>query len=359
MKKDNRVGINEGRFVGLDISDRQGTYVVLAADGRIVEEGKVPMTRAGLNRCFVGRQSSCVAIETGTHSPWVSRALTEMNHEVIVANPRQIPLIFRSNRKSDRLDALSLAKLGRLDPELLHPITHRSAQAQLDLAVLHSRDALVTTRTALINHVRGVVKAVGERLPSCSAPSFARKVKGNIPEGLQPALAPVLETIAGLTERIRAYDREIERLAHESYPAAAGLRQVGGIGPITSLAYVITLEDPRRFRRSRDVGPYLGLTPRRDQSGRSDPQLHITKAGDVFLRKLLVECAHQILGPFGKDCDLRRWGMKLAGTNGKKPQRRAFTAVARKLAVLLHRLWATGEVYEPVRLNQAPAVTAA
>jgi transposase len=359
VKKNSTTAISEARFIGLDISDRQGTFAVLADDGRIVDEGKVPMTKVGLSRCFMDYQRCCFAIETGTHSPWVSRALTEMKHEVIVANPRQLPLIFRSNRKSDRLDALSLAKLARLDPELLHPMTHRSAQAQVDLAVLHSRDALVTTRTALINHVRGVVKAVGERLPSCSAPSFARRVEGNIPEALQPALGPVVETIAGLTVRIRAYNREIERLARESYPAAAGLRQVGGVGPITSLAYVITLEDVRRFRRSRDVGPYLGLTPRRDQSGRSDPQLHITKAGDVFLRRLLVECAHQILGPFGKDCDLRRWGLKLAGANSQKPSKRAFTAVARRLAVLLHSLWATGEVYEPLRFGQAPEVTAA
>jgi transposase len=355
MKKDS----TKGQFVGLDISDKQGTFVVLADDGGIVEEGKVVMTPAGLCRCFEGREPLRVALEAGTHSPWASRTLTAMKHEVIVANPRQLPLIFRSNRKNDRLDALSLAKLARLDPELLHPITHRSAQAQQDLAVLHSRDVLVTSRAALINHVRGVVKSVGERLPSCSVEAFVRKAAGKIPDGLRPALTPVIDMIAELSKRIVGYDQEIERLACERYPAAAGLRQVNGVGPITSLAFVLTLEDPRRFRRSRNVGPYLGLTPRRDQSGSSDPQLHITKAGDTFLRKLLTECAHYILGPFGADCDLRRWGLKLAGTSSQKARKRAITAVARKLAVLLHRLWLTGEVYQPLRVSQASDAMAA
>jgi transposase len=349
VKKDS----TEGKFVGLDISDKQGTFVVLAEDGRVVEEGRVAMTPAGLARCFGERASFRIAIETGTHSPWASRTLASLGHEVIVANARQLLLIFRSNHKSDRLDALSLAKLARLDPELLHPIAHRGAQAQQDLAVLRSRDALVTSRAALINHIRGVVKSMGERLPSCSAHAFVHKAAAQIPDGLRPALDPVVAMIAELNKQIAGYDAEIKRLASERYPEAAGPRQVNGVGPITSLAYVLTIEDPRRFRRSRDVGSYLGLTPRRDQSGPSDPQLHITKAGDVFLRKLLTECAQYILGPFGADCDLRRWGLKLAGTNSKTAKRRATTAVARKLAVLLHRLWTTGEVYEALRVSRA------
>lgn len=349
MKK----GSTEGKFVGLDISDKQGTFVVLAEDGRIVEEGKLAMTPSGLEHYFGERLSCRIALETGTHSPWASRTLAALGHEVIVANSRQIPLIFRSNRKNDRLDALSLAKLARIDPELLHPIAHRSAQAQQDLAVLRSRDALVTSRAALINHVRGVVKSMGQRLPSCSVEAFVHKAASKIPAGLRPALEPVVAMIAAMNKQIAGYDLEIERLASERYPQAAGPRQVNGVGPITSLAYVLALEDARRFRRSRDVGPYLGLTPRRDQSGQSDPQLHITKAGDAFMRKLLTECAHYILGPFGTDCDLRRWGLKLAGTSSKKARKRAITAVARKLAVLLHRLWITGEVYEPLRASQA------
>jgi transposase len=353
MKKSNIVGLAEGKFVGFDLSDRKGNLVALDAEGMVVEEALVPMTPTGIERCFGGRERCRVAIEAGTHSPWVSRALAEAGHEVIVANSRQIPLIFRSNRKNDRMDATSLARLARLDPELLHPLKHRSEKAQEELAVLRSRDALVKARTGLINHVRGTIKAFGQRLPSCSAAAFAAKLSDLIPDGLKPALSPLVETIAGLTAKIAEYDKKVEQLAQAHHPAAGALRQVHGVGPLTSLAFVLTLEDPRRFRRSRDVAAFLGLTPRQRQSGASNLQLHISKAGDAFLRRLLVQCAQYVLGPFGSDCDLRRWGMKLARGKTKK---RAITAVARKLAVLLHRLWTTGEVYEPLRQADAAAV---
>jgi transposase len=353
-----RVASLEGQIIGLDISDKQGLFVVLAEDGRLVEEGTIPMTKGGLTRWSTGRRPARIALEVGTHSPWVSRTLVGLGHEVIVANARQLPLIFHSNRKNDRLDALSLAKLARVDPDLLHPITHRSMQAQQDLAVLHARNALVQSRAALINHVRGVVKAMGERLPACSAEAFVKKTSDRIPEGLKPALAPVLTIIGQLTEQIADYNREVDRLAGERYPAAAWLRQVNGVGPLTSLAYVLTLEDPDRFAHSRDVGAYLGLTPRRDQSGKSDPQLSISKAGDAYLRKLLTECAHYILGPFGTDSDLRRWGLKLTGSGSQKAKKRAVTAVARKLSVLLHRLWATGDVYQPLWSGEPKEVAA-
>jgi len=346
VSKSNTISQGQGRFIGMDLSDKQGTVVGLDPEGRVVEEGVVAMTPAGVDRYFGRRERARIAIEAGTHSPWVSRALEAAGHEVIVANSRQIPLIFRSNRKNDRVDAASLARLARLDPQLLHPMKHRSQTAQEDLAVLRSRDALVRVRTSLINHVRGTVKALGHRLPSCSAASFAARAGDLIPEGLRPALDSVVEMIAGLTARIGDYDGKVEELARTRYREAGVMRQVNGVGPLTSLAFVLTLEDPAKFRRSRDVGAFLGLTPRQRQSGATNLQLRISKAGDAFLRRLLVQCAHYVLGPFGQDCDLRRWGMKLASA---KTRKRAIAAVARKLAVLLHRLWATGEVYEPLR----------
>jgi len=271
-----------------------------------------------------------------------------LGHEVLVANPRQVPLIYRSHRKNDRMDALSLARLARLDPALLYPISHRSEQAQQDLALLHSRDELVAARTRLINHVRGVAKSLGQRRPASTAPAFARNAAGQLPEALKPALTPTLAIIAQLSQTIQQYDKDVERLARESYPVTRVLQQLNGVGALTALAYVLTLEEPQRFARSRDVGAYLGLTPRQRDSGESTPQLHISKAGDGFLRRLLVQCAHYILGPFGQDCDLRRWGLRLAGTS-KAGKKRAVAAVARRLAVLLHRLWLTGEVYTPLR----------
>ena len=297
---------------------------------------------------FAKRKPMRVAIEAGTHSPWASRVLKDLGHEVIVANPRKLKLSYRSNKKNDQVDARSLARVARMDVELLAPIQHRSIDAQEHLALIRARDALVRSRTQLINHVRGAVKSIGGRLPPSSSDAFPRLAK-HIPEALWTALSPLVNTIASLASDIKKYDREIERLAEQEYPETKSLRQVGGVGPLTSLTFVLTIEDPRRFEKSRQVGAYLGLCPRQDESGTIRRQLGITKAGDVFVRRLLVGAAQYILGPFGGDCDLRRWGLELAKKGGKNAKKRAVVAVARKLAVLLHRLWITGLPYEPLR----------
>jgi transposase len=289
-------------------------------------------------------------MEVGTHSRWASHLLSELDHDVLVANARKLRAIYHNPRKGDRADAETLARLARLDPELLSPIHHRSPEAQADLAVMRSRDAIVRSRTLLINHARSIVKSSGDRLPSCSADSFAHKVAPDIPETLHLALLPILDTIASLTKQIREYDRQIELLCQDQYPETKLLRKVSGVGPLTALGYILTLEEPRRFQRSRQVGPALGLVPKRDQSGDQDPQLRITKTGDPYLRRLVVGSAQYILGPFGPDCDLRRWGLKLAERGGKNAKKRAVVGVARKLAVLLHHLWKTGEIYDPFYL---------
>ena len=247
--------------VGLDLGDRYSHTCSLDADGAVLDEGRVATTSAALRSRFGGVERARIVLEAGTHSAWVSRLLEELGHEVIVANPRRLRLIYETDRKSDRVDAEYLARLGRLDPELLAPIEHRSEDAQVDLALLRSRDALVRARTALVNHVRGVVKSSGARLPSCSTHSFASKVGEFIPEDLRPALEPVLETLREMTRRIRAYDKRIEELAAESYPETAALQQVSGVGALTALCFVLTLESPERFKNGRAVGAYLGLCP--------------------------------------------------------------------------------------------------
>ena len=277
-------------------------------------------------------------------------------HEVVVANARKVRLIYESDRKNDRLDARMLARLGRVDASLLSPVQHRSAAAQADLAMVRGRNALVTARTQLINAARGLVKAMGGRLPKSTTGAFANKTVSAIPQPLRAALAPLVKSIRALSEQIRRYDEQIEELAEEKYPETRVLRQVKGVGTLTALSYVLTLEDPYRFPQSRAVGCYLGLRPRQKQSGDSAPQLGISKAGNGYLRRLLVQCAQFILGPFGSDTDLRRWGLQLASRGGKRSKKRAVVAVARKLAVLLHHLWLTGEVYEPLR---RPALQAA
>jgi transposase len=290
-----------------------------------------------------------IAIEAGTHSPWVSRVLEECGHEVLVANPRKLRLIYANKRKTDEIDAENLARLARVDPRLLYPLKHRGEDSQAHLAIIRSRQALVDCRTQLVNHVRGAVKSFGARLPKCSARSFHKRASEHIPEALRPALGPILEVIASLTERIRDYERELETISKEHYPETELLRQVEGVGTLTALTFVLTVEDPYRFERSRSVGAYLGLVPASDRSGDRDPQKRISKEGDQMLRKLLVGSAHYILGPFGHDSDLKRHGEKIASRGGKNAKKRAVVAVARKLAVLLHSLWASAEVYEPLR----------
>lgn len=340
--------------VGLDVGDRFSSYCSISAGGDVLAEGRVRTREADIVQRFGAFTRTCIVLEVGTHSPWISRLLREAGHDIIVANPRSLALIRSSYTKTDRTDAETLARVGRLDPKMLRSVQHRGAQAQADLAVLRSRSALVSSRTALINQVRGSVKAVGKRLASCDAEYFHRHAPGQIPDELRVALLPVVLAIASLTEQIHRMDAELERIAEARYPETKLLRQVDGIGPVTSLAYVLTVDDPQRFPKSRLLGSYFGLVPRQRQSGDRSPQLAITKAGDKLGRRYLVQAAHRILGPFGKDCDLRRWGLERLQRGGPNAKKRMVIAVARKLAVLLHRLWVTGAVYEPLRQQGVP-----
>ena len=345
--------------IGLDLGDRSSCYCVLDENGEIIREQKIPTTPEGMQQTFGKMARSRIAMETGTHSPWVSRVLTELGHEVIVAHAQKVRLIVKSRRKDDRLDARTLARLARIDPELLSPVQHRSAQAQLHLAEIRARAGLVSARTALVNAARGLVKSYGERLRKCGTQQFGQETTSGLSAGLREALEPLMQEVESLNERIKEYDRRIEKMAKETYPETELLKQVKGVGDLIATAYVLTVEDPHRFRKSRDAGCFVGLQPGRRNSGESEPQMHITKEGDEYLRTLLVQGAHYILGPFGEDSDLRRWGLKLSARGGKNAKKRAVVAVARKLAVLLHRLWVSGEVYEPLRNSQKAMTVAA
>lgn len=335
--------------IGVDLGDRRSHLCVVDARGEVSAQKAVLTTQRALQRTFAELAPSRVVMEVGTHSPWVSRLLTSLGHEVIVANARAVRSITQSRSKNDAADAEQLARLGRADPQLLRPIRHRSAQAQRDRALLGVRDGLVRARTALINQARGSAKALGQRLPRCTSAAFADRLREKGLDDRFPGLETLVETIGQLTAAIRAKDREIAHLCEERYPETKLLRQVAGVGPITALAYVLTLEDPHRFARGRSVGAYLGLCPAQRQSGERDPELRITKQGDVFLRRMLIQASHYILGPFGPDTDLRRFGTRLIARGGRLARKKARVAVARKLAVLLHCLWRTGEVYEPLR----------
>jgi len=335
--------------IGFDLGDRSSWYCVLDERGEVVLEQKVSTTPKAMKEVFGGMPRSRIALETGMHSPWVSRLLSELGHEVIVAHARNVRLIGESRKKDDRMDAQTLARLARIDPQLLCPVKHRSARAQADLTVIRARAGLVRARTALVNTARGLAKSYGERLRGCNVRNMNPEKAQQLSPELQRALEPLLAGIESLSERIREYNEGIEQLAQESYPQVARLKQVKGVGTLIALTFLLTLEDAHRFRKSRDVGCYVGLQPGRRNSGQSEPQMHISKEGDPYLRTLLVQGAHHILGPFGADSDLRRWGLKLAVRGGRNGKKRAVIATARKLAVLLHRLWVSGAAYEPLR----------
>jgi transposase len=346
-----RMAAKQRLTVGLDLGDRSSRYCILNEAGGKASEDQLPTTKAGLDSLF-GKMAVCrIALEVGTHSPWVSRHLAAMGHEVIVANPRKVRLITQSVKKNDRMDAEQLARLARVDPQLLGPIRHRGAEAQGDLAVIRARGELVDCRTALINTARGLAKPMGERLKSCDADYVKESLAEGLSEATQNAIRPLLKSVEEITRQIGAYDKKIQEI-EKRYPETKVLKQVHGVGTLIALTFILTLEDAERFAHSRDVGPYLGLTRKLRDSGESQPELGISKAGDVLLRRLLVQAAHCILRDGAPDSDLKLWGLTKvqaeAGKKGsKRRKKRATVAVARKLAVLLHRLWVTGEVYDP------------
>lgn len=352
-KNSKRKSRKTGDTIGIDLGDRWSHYCILNEAGEIVEEGRFRTTPEALAKHFDGLARTRIAMEAGTHSIWINEQLRRFGHEVIVANVRELHAICRSDRKCDRADAEKLARYARLDPEVLRPIEHRSVAQQEALTVIRARDVSVRVRTSLTNALRGLAKPCGYRLESPITKPAARRCLAAMPETLLPALKPLVEQILQLSVQIREYDRLIVEMTQSSYPEAQALVKVHGVGTLTAMTFVLTLGEKERFHRSREVGPYLGLRPRRKQSSNFDPELSITKAGNSYLRKLLVECANFILGPFGIDSDLRRWGLCLAERGGKKARKRALVAVARKLAVLLHRLWVTQADYQPLYASAA------
>jgi transposase len=332
--------------MGIDVGDRYSHLCVLDEDVEVVERDRVRSTEAAFRRYFEGMPRLRIALECGTHSPWMSRLLKQLGHQVIVANARKIPTITESESKNDRNDAEQLARLAAFDPRLLSPLEHRSLARQQDLNLIQARAILVKARTMIVNALRGLVKSAGGRLPACSSASFPDRAAGAVPAALAAVAAPLIEQIARLNLQIGAMDQQIEKLAIQ-YPEIGTLRSAPGVGPLVAAAYVLTLDRPNAVPSSRSAGAFLGLRPGQSQSGESDPERRITRTGNTYLRCLLVQSAQYILGRFGPDSALRRWGLKLAASGGKRAKKRAIIAVARKLAVLLHSMWRNGRRFEP------------
>ena len=264
--------------IGVDLGDRSSAYCVLNEAGGIILEHKLATTPAAMKQVFGSMPRCRMAMETGTHSPWVSRLLTALGHEVIVAHAQKVRLITKSRRKDDRMDARTLARLMRIDPQVLSPVKHRSAQAQLHLTEIRARAVLVSARTALVNAARGLVKSYGERLRKCGTQQFSREITSSLRTGLREALDPLLQEVESLNERIQEYDRRIEQMSKKTYPETALLKQIKGVGDLIATTYVLTIEDPHRFRKSRDAGCFVGLQPGRRNSGESEPQMRISFA---------------------------------------------------------------------------------
>lgn len=339
-------------IIGIDLGDIRNAICVLDPDGTIIEERSIPSTEESLEKLAKKYPNARIALEVGGSSPWVSRFLKKEGCEVIVANARKLRMIYKNPRKSDELDARMLAKLARVDVSLLHPIEHGSEQAQRDLLQIKLRDNLVRQRVDVISAVRFTLKSMGIRLSSPKTSCFAKHARRDLlerDENLLTMIEPSLEVIDVMTAKIRELDRAIAKLCEEQYPETSYLMAIRGVGPITALSFILTVGDPKRFAKNRDVGAYLGLVPKRDQSGQVDKELGISKCGNAYLRRLLVSAAQYMLGPFGEECDIRTRGLRLAERGGRGAKKKAVVATARKLAVVMMAVWRERAEYNTIR----------
>lgn len=348
MRKHNKemVRASETLTIGIDLGDKYSRYCVLDESGKEIESGSVLNSEASVKKHFGDVPAAVIALEAGARTHWWTELLGRLGHRVIVANARALAL-GKGQRKNDVRDAERLARYARLDPQLLQPVSLRSPEQQRDLWQIRVRDALLRSRTLLVNTARGLAKEAAYRLPASLTPTFGERCRKLLPPGLAALLEPLLAQIEQLTRHLEKLEQTIETLCTEKYPETRFLRSVAGVGSLTALTYVLTLGSAERFAHSREAAAYLGLQPAQQQSGASDPQLGISKQGNGYLRRLLVQCAHHILGPFGQPSHLRQWGLALVHRGAKNAKKRAVVAVARKLAVLLHRLWRDRAWYQP------------
>lgn len=320
-------------FAGMDIGDSHCDVLVVDEAGEYDAKFRCRTDEDAIRRYFSRKEKMRVVLEAGVHSHWVVEILEELGHEVRVLNPRDLAMIWHSTKKTDERDAMVMAELSRTNSQLAKPIQLRPKEQREDLVVLKARNAMVEARTKLLLSCRGMLKSFNVRLTSCSSETF-HKLYTEVPKELVEALKPVFEAIKALTDKIRELDKQLACLC-KKYPDTELLQTVCGVGPVVSLSFVLLVGDPYRFGCKRDVAAYFGLTMKRDQSGETDKQLGITKCGNVWMRSLLVQSAHHILGPYGKPSALRDWGLKLGEHGGKRAKGKAVVAVARKLSVIM------------------------
>ena len=344
--------------LGIDLSDKSLNFCRMTAAEDVVAEGKVALTAAKIAGLWREHGAvDIVVLEAGTPATWVRELLCELGARVIVADPRKLQAVTSSVRKSDERDARMLARLGLADEELLAPTYVRAPEHRRAMALLKVRDQQVRMRTATVLEIRSMVKLAGSRMASCDAEAL-HEHEDAVPGELKDVLAPAFETLRTLARSIDKLD-ELVKEEGKKFPVVARLAKIDGIGPVTALAFVAVVGDPARFERTRDIGAYIGLVPRREQSGQADPGRRISKAGCGFLRRLLVQCAQVVCRPRGKDTALRRWALGRLELAGKPGKRKIVVAIARKLAVLMLSLWKSGQAWTPLhRVAAAPVVDA-
>ena len=335
-------------YFGLDIS--QKTIEIFALKGeKGVSFGKIPNTPKGLTEFFdkvsVPPETITIALETGTHSAWISRQLEERGYEVIVAHARDLAFIYKGDKKSDRIDAEKLARVARADKKLLHPVKLMDVKRQEDLLTIKARDLLVKEKTCIINAIRGFLRSLGIDDTQYSSETI-NQIYDELPKKLKQNLRGLFETLTSINTNIKNYDKRIAKISKD-YPETETLQQIKGVGPLIALSFALIIGDANRFT-SRECSSYTGLAPKRDQSGDVDKQLGISKCGNKLLRRLLVQGAQYIMGPFGEDCDLRDFGKRIAQRGGGIARKKAKVAVARKLAITMLALWRNPDVaYDP------------
>jgi transposase len=328
-------------YCGIDLHDRNSEICILDENGEVMERTRVTTTRTALRRFFSRRPPMRVAMEACGFSPWVSRLVAKCDHEVVVCNARRVRLIAESTLKNDKVDAEVLARLVRIDPEFLRPIQHRSEEAQRLRAKLLVRRSLVDARTGWINRVRGILRGFGYRVAGKNADTFVERVDlMKLPAELREVVEPLLEQIDLVSGEIERRNEDLEEVAAR-IPEVAHLSEIPGVGLIVALFFVLTIDDPGRFPKSRDVGAFLGLRPSMRESAASTKYGRITKEGDSEMRRLLVQAAHGMMNT-KKDCALKQWATAVAARRGKS---KAAVALGRKLGVLMHHLWVTGEPF--------------
>lgn len=343
--------------IGMDLGNKVHKIIGLNEHGKEVLRCEVENTKAAVEAFFKEHADATIAMETGTCCRWVSKLARLHCHDAIVGNARKLRAIWQSKQKNDWNDAHMIAALARASRELFHPVMLRDDEHHDLYQLIQLRDISVRQRTQTINAIRGMCKAAGDFVRKCDAQGLFRHLE-YIPETQAWKFRPLIERLGAIAENIQQYDWLIQDYADAHFKTqVALLRTIPGVGLITSCMFVALIQDPKNFGNPRDAGCYFGLTAGQDQSGDKDAPMHVTKAGNTQMRKLLVTAANYILRDSSPDSAIKRYGQRICARGGKIARRKAKIAIARKLSVVMMSMLQSGESYRDERVSNEPKST--